>query len=98
MIQQYYEGELYEVTFNVTRPRSRNCFGKCWPITTQCVISNNRRIIGLGEVVKHFNDVEDHAIAKKNSAKKAFTQITELKKNYIPKIIRMKLWNQILNN
>lgn len=89
-IIEEYEGNIIKVEFIQSRNMRRSHLGKHWPITTQCVIYHNNRIIALGEVVKHDKDKDNAKYAVRNAAKKAFAN-TRLWKE-----IRTRLWNKIL--
>lgn len=92
-IFEIYEGTKYSVEF-LTGKTFRKCHvGKHWPLTTQCVIKKDGLIIGIGEVVKHHNDVENPQYGKVYSAKKAFNQAS---RQTWPEL-RTRLWKQILN-
>lgn len=90
-IQEEYENHIFKVEFITSMPLRRSHRGKHWPKTTQCIIYDGQRIIGLGEVVKHEKDPDNPKYARINSAKKAFNNCGGLWKE-----IRTKLWKKIL--
>lgn len=87
-----YEGTTFKVEFKAfSKTRRYNGNRRMYhAIITQCIITSDERIIGLGEAVKCEGDKDNYKYARVYAAKKAFAQ-TRLWKS-----IRAKLWKQIL--
>jgi hypothetical protein len=72
-----YSNSVYRIKF-VTKQSLKVYpgIGRCFPVTTQCIVTKNSFIIGLGTVTKHERDKDDLRYARTYSAKKALNNDT----------------------
>ncbi len=80
-----------EIEFRSRHKYKRYAQGKAWPKITQCIITVDGLVVGIGNVIKHRADKNDDKYARMYSAKKAFEQSEQ----YCWKIFRPKLWERI---
>ncbi len=85
-------GHIFSVDFITGFPIRFSHRGKHWPVTTQCIIKHNGLVIGIGEVVKHENEINNPQYGKVNAARKAF------KGTKIWREMRERLWKEILKD
>lgn len=69
------DGYTYAILFLVSHNLRRYRGNKSWPITTQCIIMLNNRIIAMAEVVKHDKDEPDPYAGRVYAAEKAIAQL-----------------------
>lgn len=59
--------------------------GKSWPITTQCLLFVNERLVNCGEAIKHANDDDNTKLGAMIACKKALQKMNL-------KFVRKELW------
>ncbi len=84
------DGSEFVLEFVNSRNLRIGPYGKHWPLTTQCILSQNSRVLAVGEVVKHEQDKDNPKYARMYSAKKAFAQ------RPLWKDVRKRFWAKIL--
>lgn len=84
------DGHVYRVEFITSHDMRFNQYGKCWPVTTQCVIYHGQRILAFAEVIKHRKDTDNPKYAMVYAAKKAFAKVRLWRE------IRTRFWAKIL--
>lgn len=80
----------YTVEFFFSATLRMTSKGKHWPETVTCLIWQQKRLLGTGEVVCHPDDTPDMKKGMLLSAKKAFQQVGLWKE------LRIKFWDKIL--
>lgn len=60
--------------------------GKCWPITTQCLLFINERLVNHGEVIKHSIDIDNPKLGAMLACRKAMDDKLNIKS------IRKEIW------
>lgn len=71
--------------FKRLRPLVYYRYGKTWPITTQCLLFINDRLVNCGEVIKHQIDPDNPKLGAMLACKKAMTKLNL-------KFVRKDIW------
>ena len=93
MFELEYDFRQYKVEFKTGNPLRYYHPGKTYPKTTQCIITRQGLVIGIGEVVKHHIDVDNPEYAMRAAMKKAL--MTETGRLKLWKELRTALWAEL---